>query len=87
MASAFSGYRLDEVRITALFLQLAHQALTQELRQLRGEASCINGKRRQQLSPVLGGLLQHAEQIQAPAPAPENLQDAIASAAQGIGIR
>ena len=81
-----SGHGLDQIGAGALLLQQAGEALTQELEQVGRQGGRLDGQGGQQPLPVGGRFSHQRHQIQRPAPIPEDLQQAIAGTAQGIGI-
>ena len=70
----------------ALLLQQAHQPLAQKLHQFGGQGSGLNPAAGQQGRPVAGSAGQQGGQIEAPATLDQDLQQAVAGTAQGIGI-
>ena len=81
-----TGHGLHQIHSRAALFEQALQALAQKLSQLSSQGSSIHLELGQKLGPVGRGPLQPLLQIQAPAFRPQDLQHAIAGAAQGIGI-
>ena len=83
----FAGHRLDQVGRQALLLQQADEPLAQELAQVRRQGDRVHLKGGKELGPMGAGALQQGHQVEAPALVPQDLQQAIAGPAQGVGVR
>ena len=77
---------LKQIGIDSLLLEQAEQPLPQEFAEVSAQGSDIHCAMGEQISPVGRGTLQQPLQIETPVPLPEDLQQAVASTAQGIGI-
>jgi len=68
----------------AIVFKLGMDALAQQEHQIPHQGIGVHSESGQQLLPTPGGALQELEQIETPAPFPEDLKDAIPSAAQEL---
>ena len=77
---------LHQVAVHAVLLQQGQQPLAQKFSQIVGEGLSVYAEVGQQLGPVEGTTLQQGVQVETPAPIPENLQQSLTGAAQGVGV-
>ena len=81
-----AGDGLHQVAIDAVFFEQTHHPLPQEFGQLRRQQRWIYLEMGQQATPVGGCPAQQGPQVEGPAIRFQNLDNAIAGAAQGVGI-
>ena len=81
-----TGHSADEIPWESVLLQLGHDALAQQLNQIRQEFLGLDGEGGKQLAPLHAGFIQKRLQVKTPSFVPENLEHAVSSTAKCIGI-